>query len=90
MKVKPITCLREPCGGVREGVGEASVAVPVGGANEHRKDDGSECRVFQIGRRQHRTFRYGEGRSGSAVSVNPCTQVRLPPGPGRSSLRPGG
>ena len=37
MKVKPITCLREPCGGVREGVGEASVAVPVGGAIEVRQ-----------------------------------------------------
>ena len=53
MKTKPVTWLREPCGGDREVVGEASVAVPVGGAIEHRKSDGPECRVCQIGRRQH-------------------------------------
>ena len=33
---------REPCVGAREGVGEASVAVRVGGANEHRKTPCSE------------------------------------------------
>ena len=53
MKAKPVTCLREPCGGDREVVGEASVAVPVGRANEQRKDDGSECRDPRIGRRQY-------------------------------------
>ena len=83
MKRKPITCLREPCGRPREGAGEASVAVPVGRANEHRKNVGPECRVFQIGRRQHWSHRQGEGRPGSAVSENPSTQVRLLPGPGR-------
>ena len=83
MKRKPITCLREPCGRPRERAGEASVAVPVGRANEHRKNVGPECRVFQIGRRQHWSHRQGEGRPGSAVSENPSTQVRLLPGPGR-------
>ena len=83
MKRKPITCLREPCGRPREGAGEASVAVPVGRANEHRKNVGPECRVFQIGRRQHWSHRQGEGRPSSAVSENPSTQVRLLPGPGR-------
>ena len=91
MKTKPVACLREPCAVGREASGEASVAVPAGGAMEHRKIVGSECRVCHLGRRQHQPHRKtGEGRLGSAVSKNPCTQVRLLSGPERSSLCPGG
>ena len=43
------TFLREPCVGPREGAGEASVAVRMGRAIEHRKSDGPGCRGFQIG-----------------------------------------
>ena len=35
-----------------EALGEASVAVPLGGANEQRKSNGLECRVCQPGRRR--------------------------------------
>jgi hypothetical protein len=41
----------EPCVGVREGVGEASVGAHVGRAIEPRKNLGSGCRRFQIGGR---------------------------------------
>ena len=87
MKVPPkrrsnqTTFLREPCVGSREGAGEASVAVRMGGANEQRKDDGSGCRGFQIGRRQYRVHRFGEMQAGPAVSENPCTSARLLSGP---------
>ena len=76
--------LPEPCGRSREGTGEASAGAHVGRANERRKDDGSECRDFQIGRRQDRAVREGEDREGSAVSKNPRTHVRPMSGPGRS------
>ena len=75
------TFLREPCVGSREGAGEASVAVRMGRAIEHRKGDGPECRGFQIGRRQHRRHRFGEMSASSAVSENPCTFARLVSGP---------
>ena len=51
------TFLREPCVGSREGADEASVAVRVGRAIEHRKSDGPGRRGFQSGRRQHRRHR---------------------------------
>ena len=75
------TFLREPCVGPREGAGEASVAVRMGRANEHRKSDGPGCRGFQIGRRQHRRHRLGEMSASPAVSENPCTSARLLSGP---------
>ena len=75
------TFLRKPCVGSREGAGEASAAVRMGRAMEHRKSDGPGCRGFQIGRRQHRRHRYGEMSAGPAVSENPCTFARLLPGP---------
>ena len=75
------TFLREPCAGSREGAGEASVAVRMGGANEQRKDNDSGCRGFQIGRRQHHMHRFGEMQAGPAVSENPCTSARLLSGP---------
>ena len=73
--------LREPCVGSREGAGEASVAVRMGRANEHRKGTCSGCRGFRIGRRQHRWHRYGERSASPAVSENPCTFARLVSGP---------
>ena len=76
--------LPEPCGRSREGTGEASAGAHVGRAIERRKSDGSECRGFQNGRRQHRPPRDGEGRTGSAASKNPRTHVRPMSGPGRS------
>ena len=75
------TFLREPCVGSREGAGEASAAVRMGGAIEHRKSDGPGCRGFQIGRRQHRRHRFGEMSANPAVSENPCTFARLLLGP---------
>ena len=75
------TFLREPCVGSREGAGEASVAVRMGRANEHRKGTCSGCRGFRIGRRQHRWHRYGERSASPAVSENPCTFARLVSGP---------
>ena len=73
--------LREPCAGSREGAGEASVAVRMGRAMEHRKGDGPGCRGFQIGRRQHREHRIGEMLASPAVSENPCTFAHLLSGP---------
>ncbi len=75
------TFLREPCVGSREGAGEASVAVRMGRANEHRKVRCSGCRGFRIGRRQHRRHRFGEMSASPAVSENPCTSARLLLGP---------
>ena len=75
------TFLREPCAGSREGAGEASVAVRVGRAIEHRKRDDPGCRGFQNGRRQHRRHRFGEMPASPAVSENPCTSARLLSGP---------
>ena len=75
------TFLREPCVGSREGAGEASVAVRMGRANEHRNGTCSGCRGFRIGRRQHRWHRYGERSASPAVSENPCTFARLVSGP---------
>ena len=71
------TFLREPCVGPREGAGEASVAVRMGRAIEHRKRIDPGCRGFQIGRRQHRRHRFGEMSADPAVSENPCTFARL-------------
>lgn len=62
----------EPCVGVREGVGEASVGAHVGRAIEPRKNLGTGCRRFQIGGRQHRRQRYRELLLGPARSENPC------------------
>ena len=63
MKTKPVACLREACAVGREAAGEASVAVPAGGAIERRKPVGSECRVCHLMRRQHQSHRKnGEGR----------------------------
>ena len=73
--------LREPCAGSREGAGEASAAVRMGRAMEHRKGDGPGCRGFQIGRRQHREHRIGEMLASPAVSENPCTFAHLLSGP---------
>ena len=81
--VSPRAVRRAPRG-VRRSVGSGSC----GRANEHRKDDGSERRGFQIGRRQHGRPRYGERLPGSAVSENPCTHESLSSGPGRSSFCP--
>jgi hypothetical protein len=55
----------EPCVGVREDVGEASVGAHVGRAIEPRKNLDPGCRRFQIGGRQHRRQRY------SRVAVGP-------------------
>ena len=63
------TFLREPCVGSREGAGEASVAVRMGRANEHRNGTCSGCRGFRIGRRQHRWHRY-EGASKIPVEMH--------------------
>ena len=67
--------------GAREGVGEASVAVRVGGANEHRKPQARKCRGCCPGRRQHRLDRQGEGEAGSKGTVTTS--------PRRSPLLPG-
>ncbi len=75
--------------GTREGVGEASVAVRVGRANEHRKLLDRKCRDCSPGRRQHRLDRQGEGQPGSAVSKNSGTHVHLVSGPGRACSDPG-
>ena len=75
------TFLREPCVGPREGAGEASVAVRMGRAIEHRKRNDPGCRGFQIGRRQHRRHRFGEMSADPAVSENPCTFACLVSGP---------
>ncbi len=75
------TFLREPCVGPREGAGEASVAVRMGRAIEHRNTAHSGCRGRQMGRRQHRRHRVGEMSAGPAVSKNPCTSARLLLGP---------
>ena len=75
------TFLREPCVGPREGAGEASVAVRMGRAIEHRKRIDPGCRGFQIGRRQHCRHRFGEMSADPAVSENPCTFARLVSGP---------
>ena len=83
------TFLREPCVGSREGAGEASAAVRMGRAMEHRKSDGPGCRGFQIGRRQHRRHRFGEMSAGPAVSENPCTFARLFAGTLGASMFPG-
>ena len=64
------TFAREPCVGSREGAGEASVAVRMGRAIEHRKNDDPGCRGFQIGRRQHRGHRIGE-MSASPARIRP-------------------
>jgi hypothetical protein len=62
----------EPCVGVREGAGEASVGVHVGRAIEPRKNLSSGCQRFQIGGRQHRRQRYRELPADPARSENLC------------------
>ena len=82
------TFLREPCVGIREGTGEASVAVWAGRAIEHRKVNDPGCRDFHDGRRQHCMSRFGERHAGPAVSETPCTFARLLPGPWEVSELP--
>ena len=82
--------LREPCVTVREGRGEASVAVRAGSAMERRKSDHPGCRGVINRRRQHGACRYGEARPGPAASKNTGTHVRLSPGPGRPPIHPAG
>src|SRR5437763_16583581 len=62
----------EPCVGVCEEGGEASVGVHVGRAIEPRKNLGSGCRRFQIGGRQYRRQRYRELPAGPARAKNLC------------------
>ena len=62
------TPCREPCVCVREGKDEASVAVRMGGAIEHRKIYCLECRGSANGRRRHLADRDGKERQGSTVS----------------------
>ena len=76
--------------GAREGVGEASVAVRVGGANEHRKLLARKCRDCCPVRRQYWLDRHGEGQSGSAVSKNPGTHAKSCTGTWEGLLSPGG
>jgi hypothetical protein len=81
----------EPCVGVREGVGEASVGAHVGRAIEPRKNLDPGCRRFQIGGRQHRRQCYRELLWGPARSENPCmrgTSVRENREVPHSPLRP--
>ena len=59
---------RKPCGRIREGAVEASVAARVAGMIEHRKRYDPERRGFLIDRRQHLQSRHGEGLPGSALS----------------------
>ena len=82
--------LREPCAAVREGRGEASVAVRVGSAMERRKENHPGCRGVDVRRRQHGPCRYGEARTGPAASGNTGTHVCLSPGPGRPPIHPAG
>ena len=74
----------------REGGGQALTGARAGGAIEHRKKIGPGCRGFPVGRRPYLTHRYGEGGPNPAVSENPRTYVRTPPGPGRSLCHPAG
>jgi len=81
--MQPITYFREPCGYSREGIREASVAVRMAGANEHRNSCHLGRRGCQLGRRQHVCHRKGETSYRPTVSENSWTYVRILPGPGR-------
>ena len=88
MKMQPITYFREPCVVIREDQREASVAVRVARAIEHRNNYNLDRRGSSICRRQHAGRRYGETTSGSTMSKNSWTYVRTLPGPGISPSRP--
>ena len=86
--MQPITYFREPCVLIREGQGEASVAVRVAGAIEHRNNCNLGRRGCTMCRRQHAGRRYGETASGPTVSKNSRTHVSTLLGPGRSPSCP--
>ena len=86
--MQPITYFREPCVLIREDQREASVAVRVARAIEHRKFYHLGRRGSELGRRQHVGRRYGETANGPAVSKNSWTHVRTLSGPGRSPSCP--
>ena len=88
MKFKPSTYFREPCVLIREDQREASVAVRMAGAIEHRNSHDLGCRGRVTGRRLHDCHRYGEMTSGSTVSKTSWTYVRTLSGPGRSPFCP--
>ena len=86
--MQPITYFREPCVLIREGQGEASVAVRVAGAIEHRNIYCLGCRDRPDGRRLYACRRYGETANGPTVSKNSWTHVRTLPGPGIAPFDP--
>ena len=86
--MQPITYFREPCVLIREDQGEASVAVRVAGAIEHRNIYCLGCRDRPDGRRLYACRRYGETANGPTVSKNSWTHVRTLPGPGIAPFYP--
>ncbi len=60
----------EPCVGVREGAGEASVGVRAGWAIEPRNQSFRGADAVSLGGRQHRRRRYRESPAGPARSEN--------------------
>jgi hypothetical protein len=64
----------EPCGGVREGVGEASVGVRAGRAIEPRNLLVRGADAVLQGGRQHRRRRFREPSADPAGSKNLCTR----------------
>ena len=62
---------RKPCVGVREGVGEASVAARAGRAMEPRNHRVRGADVFLTSGRQHRQRRFREPLADPARSKNP-------------------
>ena len=73
---------------IREGHDEASVAVRVARANEHRNGHHLGRRGRGKGRRQHVCHRYGEMSYRPTVSKNSWTHVRTLSGPGISPSCP--
>ncbi len=88
MKFNRNTYFREPCVVIREDPCEASVAVRVARANEHRNGHDLGRRGRGNGRRQHVCHRYGEMAYRPTVSKNSWTHVHTLSGPGISPFCP--